>query len=62
MTEKQFRPYSLGNNKTVKDWINWLSQFDDDCKVKTILVKGENCYIHLNSWTTGLRLFFEVEE
>ena len=48
MTEKRFKPY----NKTVKQWIEWLSQFDDDCKVEAILKKGDATFIHLDGWTT----------
>ena len=62
MTAKRFKPYTLEDDKTVKQWKEWLSNFDDDCKVKTVLLKGDARYIHLDAWTTGLELSFEVEE
>ena len=61
MTKKRFKPYTLKDFKTVKQWKEWLSQFDDDCKVETILEKGQGNYIELDAWCGGI-LFFRVKE
>lgn len=63
MTEnKRFKPYNLEDYKTVKQWKEWLEQFDDDCKVKTILKKGDATYIEVDAWTSNLAIFMEVIE
>ena len=58
---KRFKPFTIEDYKTVKQWKEWLSQFDDDCKVETILKQGEGNYELLDAWS-GRVLFFRVKE
>ena len=57
----KFTPYTLEDYKTVKQWKEWLSQFDDNCKVKTILMEGD-FKREVDAWTTCLALYFEVDK
>ena len=58
----KFIPYTLEDYKTVKQWKKWLSQFDDDCKVETILKEGDAGKTYVDAWTTGMSLYFEVSK
>ena len=58
MTEK-FIPYNLERNKTVKEWKEWLNQFDEDILIEVVFVEGDCDYYHMTAWTSNKRVFFK---
>lgn len=58
MTEK-FIPYNLERNKTVKEWKEWLNQFDEDTLIEVVFVEGDCDYYPMTAWTSNKRVFFK---
>lgn len=59
MTEKRFKPYNLERNKTVKEWKEWLNQFDDDTPIQVVFVEGDCNYFYMDAWTSNKQVFFQ---